>query len=463
MRTTSVQIRTWCSRCGGALPLNAMAPRLACPACGTQNELDDGFWAAILGDAELSSATIFTAGRQVEMEAGGGPPACHACQAAIPAEAALAGADAGSIACGGCGARVLLRTPPPAFALSGFRLLVGEDEVQLPAPGGAEVLAPLAAPRPVAFNCPSCGGVLRVDGSARLVTCEYCSGAAYLPDDLWQLLHPAPVARTWYLLREPGARRWARHVAEDPATAPERLDELSHHLDQQVREAVARHPRAPEHTLRRLAEADESLASEVLDNPSLPAALWPTLAGMGKSWILEKIAGSPKAPPEVLRTVAAQVAHRLSDDYEGGEDDFDASDVSDVLEALARNPGTPSEVLAEVARLNRGRVRSERGDFDEPLAMHPAAPPALLAELAASEDDSVREAVAAHARTPVEVLESLAADPEWSVREAVAKQAGVSPETLKRLGSDDDSSVRDAARANPGYPRFSLLKKLFGG
>lgn len=462
MRSTAVRILSWCTRCGGALPLNAMAPRLACPACGETNALADEFWTAVLGDAELSSSTIFTAGRQVELEAEDGPPACHACRAAVPVDAALAAADAGFLGCGGCGARVPLRTPPPAFAISGFRLLVGEDETQLPAPGGAAVRAPAAAPRPVAYNCPSCGGVLRVDGSARLVTCEYCSGAAYLPDDLWHLLHPAPATRTWYLLREPGSRRWARRVAEDPATPPERLDELSRHLDPRVRAAVARHPRAPEDTLRRLAATDESAAADVLDNPSLPAALWPVLADTGKSWILEKIAGSPQAPPAVLRTVAARVARRLADDYEGDEDDFDASDVDGVLEALAGNRATPSEVLAEVARLNRGRVRSERGDFDEALARHPSAPPALLAQLAASEDDSAREAVAAHPRTPPEVLESLAADREWSVREAVAAHAAAPPETLKRLGGDEDSSVRDAARANPGYPRFSLLKKLFG-
>jgi hypothetical protein len=327
-------------------------------------------------------------------------------------------------------------------------LLVGEDALQLPA-AGAAMEAPRAASAPIAFNCPTCGGVLQVDGSARVVKCAYCAGSAYLPDDLWHVLHPVPVTRPWYLLQEPGARKRARREAEDPATAPGRLDELADHMDSEVREAVARHARTPEAALRRMVEADDSIATEVLDNPSLPASLWPVLAGMGSRWVLEKIAGMPHAPPDALRMVAEQMAARLSDEWTGDEDLFDASDVSDVL--------------AQVARLNAERVPSDRADLDEALAKHASTPADLLPQLARSDDDSVREAVAAHPRAAPEVLASLSADPEWAVREAVAKRTGLSPETLKRLGKDDDSSVREAARANPSYPRFSLFRTLFGG
>jgi predicted RNA-binding Zn-ribbon protein involved in translation (DUF1610 family) len=461
MRTLAVQIRTTCNACGSPLPLNAMVPRLSCAACGGSNELDDEFWTAVLDD-DLGSATVITADRTAQLEVSRAEgPACAACGAGIATEDALAGADAGSVACGGCGAQTLLRVPPPSWVLSGFHLLVGEDALQLPA-AGATVEAPRAARSPIAFNCPTCGGVLHVDGTTRVVQCQYCSGSAYLPDDLWHALHPVPVTRPWYLLLDPGARARARREAQDASTAPERLRELAQHNHYEVREAVARHPNTPVDALRRLCQADDSLATDALDNPSLPREMWSELAAAGSPWVLRKIAGAQNAPLEALRVTAGQVAARLADEWEGDEDVFDSSDVSEVLEGLAGNPASDADIVAQVARLNRERVPSDRADLDEALANHAATPPALLAELARSDDDSVREAVAAHPRTAVDVLESLAADAEWSVREAIARRTELSPATLKRLGADEDSSVREAARANPSYPRFSLKKMLFG-
>jgi DNA-directed RNA polymerase subunit RPC12/RpoP len=460
MRTIAVQLRTACSDCGSPLPLNAMTPRLACPACSATNELGGDFWKDVLGDDDLSSGIILLQGRELTLEVDlRDDPACARCGDDIPADAAMAAAEAGSVACPGCGVRALVRVPERPWVVSGFPLLVGEDELQLPA-AGATIPVPGAAVGPVAFNCPTCGGVLQVDGTARVVKCGYCSGSAYLPDGLWHVFHPVPVTRPWYLLQEPQVRRAHRRVAQNAATEPERLEELSHHLDQEVRAAVAANPRTSPATLRRLA-ADDVLAGAALENPAFPRETWPEVAAEGRPWLLERIARAADAPPDALRTVVEQVAARLADEWVGDEDFFDDSDVGDVLEALAENPASPAEILAQVWSLNARR--EERGDYGAALARHAHSPAELLAELAGSGDDDVREAVAANPRTAPAVLERLAADAEWSVREAVARRTDLAPETLKRLGKDDEYSVREAARANPSYPRFSLWKMLFGG
>lgn len=54
--------------------------------------------------------------------------------------------------------------------------------------------------KPTVMACMSCGGSLPVDGSARLVTCQYCDANNYLPDGLWLALHPAAKRETWYVV-----------------------------------------------------------------------------------------------------------------------------------------------------------------------------------------------------------------------------------------------------------------------
>lgn len=459
MRTVAVHLLSSCSRCGSPLPLNAMVPRLACPACSSANELDDGFWLAVLGDEDLGTCTILRQGRKVSLEVKRAGPACSACGAHIPAAHALAAAGAGSVACEACGAGTFVRPPPPGFAVPDCRLLVGEDVLQMPAEGRTVEVRGAAAP--VAFNCPTCGGVLQVDGGARVVTCGYCQGAAYLPDGLWHVFHPIPVTRPWYLVTDPGHRARDRQHAASPRTEPARLDELASHGDHDVREAVARNPRTPQATLRRMAE-DESVALAVLENPSLPSALRAELAATGGGWLLERIASAPGAEPDTLATVFRRIERCLSG-HAGGAEAIDASEVDGVLEALAENARTSAGLLADVARLNASRPAGERAELDGALAGHHAASAALLADVARRGDRSARQAVAKHRRTSAAVLDALAADPEWDVRLEVAKRPELPPAMLKRLGRDEDHTVRHAARENPSYPRFNLFKLLFGG
>lgn len=56
------------------------------------------------------------------------------------------------------------------------------------------------AAQPVVMNCPRCAGALEVTGeSERTVTCQYCQAAVYLPDPLWQRLHPVQRAEWWFI------------------------------------------------------------------------------------------------------------------------------------------------------------------------------------------------------------------------------------------------------------------------
>ena len=198
MRSISIRARTSCDACGAFLPLNAMVPHISCPRCSEVNELEDGVWLSMVRGPSVRNFTGYINGRSVIVQLADAEATCAGCGAAIVQDEALRAGDAGSVTCA-CGAATSVRRPPEAFKPDGFRLMVGEDVLQIPAPPGAAVPAPKAS-QPVAFTCPLCAGVLRVDGTSRVVECQYCTGSVYLPDDLWHVFHPVHRVRTWYLL-----------------------------------------------------------------------------------------------------------------------------------------------------------------------------------------------------------------------------------------------------------------------
>jgi hypothetical protein len=66
----------------------------------------------------------------------------------------------------------------------------------------------------VVLNCPKCGGALTITAeSTRMTPCEFCQAQVYLPDDLWQALHPVKTARRWYVRCE-GLTKGQRAQAE---------------------------------------------------------------------------------------------------------------------------------------------------------------------------------------------------------------------------------------------------------
>ncbi|HEY3357579.1 MAG TPA: hypothetical protein VGQ83_30285 [Polyangia bacterium] len=205
------EVRGQCGACGGPLLLNALVPRIACPACGTPRELAPELWKSLLEDAvaEAPRLPLGEGGTQQMMLAAGTfsvlyghqNPRCGACKTDVPLDDVGALVARGAARCTGCGETVALRVADGGLLgglVDGTVLVVGE-EPGLAAPAAAAAPAPERAAQPVAFACPQCAASLPVDGAARTVVCEYCRASVYLPDDLWHHLHPVKTAQRWYL------------------------------------------------------------------------------------------------------------------------------------------------------------------------------------------------------------------------------------------------------------------------
>ncbi len=204
----AIELRTLCAKCGLALPINACAERYVCASCGGTTEIDADRWKSLvedaieaipdLGEGEGKNSSIMTPTGTYQLMYGRQLPRCRGCKTPLPEEA-FAFVDRGWTVCVHCGQRLTMRRAPAALAAVGVTIVVGEDPAQIAGtPAGATAAAPAAA-QPTVLYCPQCKAPLSVDGKNRMVKCQYCSTDVYLPDELWQRLHPVAAVARWHL------------------------------------------------------------------------------------------------------------------------------------------------------------------------------------------------------------------------------------------------------------------------
>ena len=186
------------------------------------------------------------------------------------------------------------------------RILVGETALD------EEAQALQAGTKPVLFSCLQCGAALRIDGTTRAVTCEFCSASNYLPDGVWMLLHPVPKPRPFHMLASMTnwrTIRWldenARCDAANPGLSPELCFRLARDPNPRIRERVAANPAAPADVLALLVRDSVGwVAKAAAPHPFLPPAAVAWLATSDDSDRREIAARHPNAPHETLRLLA---------------------------------------------------------------------------------------------------------------------------------------------------------------
>jgi len=215
MHCVELRVAVKCEGCDRAIPLNGPLPRVKCHGCQEMLELKGRLrWSEVL-NYQNPNRDVFTATRRdppghvrrgawdpVNLTSRRAWPSCPDCERTFTQSETEESVDAGdSLTCPDCNATLPVTKPPSVLKrpFPAARWLIGA-ETRAPQKGLSVSTA--FGGKPVAFACMACGGGLRVDGAARLVTCEYCEVPNYLPDDLWLALHPAPKRERWYVLFE---------------------------------------------------------------------------------------------------------------------------------------------------------------------------------------------------------------------------------------------------------------------
>ena len=202
---------TRCRSCGLPVPLNGPVRTTTCASCFnavvTPGEIYIGFFNDFEGvcngieDGQGQEGTVLAGGATYTYGFYRMAPRCEGCREALPEVSA--GTD-GKFACPACGRAhdiypapswITAAVPSAAQCICADREDDGGDKTVSGAEGESA--------RPVAMNCPQCGGGLLVSGaSERIMQCRYCQVDVYIPDPVWLRLHPVKTVRKWYMAFE---------------------------------------------------------------------------------------------------------------------------------------------------------------------------------------------------------------------------------------------------------------------
>ncbi len=211
MVTICLEIKTECKHCGGSLIINAFIKELLCPSCQKINEFPYEFWKESILESALNeykelkegegqNSTVMTGEYTFNIMYGIQKPRCGKCKTILDSNKFGEYASTGKTNCEKCANEISVRKLPENLKgdFPKIDYLIGEDS-DIFSSGEGTMETPESL-KPILFSCPSCAGNLKVDGSDRVVTCNFCNSDIYLPDDLWFRLHPAKVVERWYLV-----------------------------------------------------------------------------------------------------------------------------------------------------------------------------------------------------------------------------------------------------------------------
>lgn len=211
MTSICVELKTACKSCGNTLALNALTENVLCHSCQNINHFPYDNWKksilesalneySDLKEGEGQTQTVMTGEYTFQIMYGLQNPRCQKCKTYLLPEHLYDYAKTGYAICGKCSSKVSVRILPDELKdiFEGVKFLAGEDSDMFNT--NKEGIKTPNSGKPILFICPSCAGNLEVDGTDRMITCKFCNSQIYLPDDLWQRIHPVKTVERWYIV-----------------------------------------------------------------------------------------------------------------------------------------------------------------------------------------------------------------------------------------------------------------------
>lgn len=208
-----VKLGVVCESCNNSIPINGFVHEVECPKCLKLTKLKGKLrWQQLLNyhnpSVDVFTATTkhklgegdFGAWQPVKLKTWRKWPTCRNCGAKIDEklfEQVISGKR--DFSCKMCSATIPFKPVPEQIKKVFPQVLFSLD----PLPPDFHKLTfkkKREEINPVAMQCMTCGGSLKIDGKLRMIPCEFCTSNNYLPDEVWLALHPQQEMKEWFIV-----------------------------------------------------------------------------------------------------------------------------------------------------------------------------------------------------------------------------------------------------------------------
>lgn len=204
------EAETKCSSCGLPLPINALVETIVCSQCSSTNKFTVDDWKSLLEDM-FEEAPNFEEGdgtestvmgsRNYNITYGRQNPKFADTKSYIDMEVETKNGSTNKIVNPSSGIEYSIRPVPENLknACPYVTYLVCEDFSQLPGNKEGSMTHMNSPHQLVPFTCPNCAGTLQLSNdSQRKLKCNFCSTESFIPDEIWQKLHPTKKKSRFY-------------------------------------------------------------------------------------------------------------------------------------------------------------------------------------------------------------------------------------------------------------------------
>ncbi len=201
MKSFTFTLKTDCLKCGKTVGVNGPLRSLTCDKCFKIMKLTPAYWGEQVVCAEEGMRIFNYPYTCIPTKIK--KPHCYDCEKPFSNFKTFIGKDT-KIICKRCN-KTMYTFPAPKWLKKvlpmAVQIISTARDSDKAARQASDIEVNEKSIKPIIFSCPNCSAALRIiSESERITACEHCSSEIFIPDAIWNRLHPVKIICPWTIV-----------------------------------------------------------------------------------------------------------------------------------------------------------------------------------------------------------------------------------------------------------------------